>query len=47
MMAPEIFADHFAQSDLRQSVIDLFTAYPESDCAAAALAETALREQDP
>jgi hypothetical protein len=47
MMAAEIFADHFAQSDLRQAVIDLFTSNPASDCAAAALAETVLRERDP
>jgi hypothetical protein len=46
MMAAEIFAEHFARSDLRQSVIDVFTADPASDCAAAALAETVLREGD-
>ena len=46
MIAAEIFADHFAQSELRQLVIDLFISDPESDCAAAALAETALRERD-
>jgi hypothetical protein len=46
MMAAEIFADHFAQSDLRQAVIELFTSDPTSDCAAAALAETLLRERD-
>ena len=46
MMAAEIFAEHFAQSDLRRSVIEVFAAHPESDCAAAALAETLLRERD-
>ena len=44
MIAAEIFAEHFAQSDLRRSVIEVFTADPASDCAAAALAETLLRE---
>jgi len=46
MMAAEIFAEHFAQSDLRRSVIEVFTAAPASDCAAAAMAETVLRERD-
>jgi hypothetical protein len=46
MIAAEIFAEHFAQSDLRRSVIEVFTADPTSDCAAAALAETLLRERD-
>jgi hypothetical protein len=46
MMAAEIFAEHFARSDLRPAVIDFFSIHPESDCAAAALAETLLREPD-
>jgi hypothetical protein len=46
MMAAEIFAEHFTRSDLRESVIDAFNASPANDCAAAALAEIALREGD-
>ena len=46
MMAAEIFAEYFAHSNLRQSVIDVFIAHPESECAASALAEALLRERD-
>ncbi|RKE68010.1 NACHT domain-containing protein [Pseudorhodoplanes sinuspersici] len=45
-MAAEIFAEHFAHSDLYQIAIDQVTADPESACAVAALAETVLREHD-
>ena len=45
-MAAEIFAEHFAHSELRQIAIDQLSAAPNSDCAAAALAETVLRERD-
>src|SRR5262249_10274220 len=47
LMAPEIFAEHFAQSNLRQEVVDYFMTEPRSSCAAAALAETALRIREP
>jgi hypothetical protein len=47
VMAAEIFADHFSQSDLRQKVIDVFTSNPLSDCAAGALAETVVRHHEP
>jgi hypothetical protein len=45
-MVAEIFAEHFARSDLRQVAIDQLSADPSSECAVAALAETALREQN-
>jgi hypothetical protein len=45
-MAAEIFAEHFAHSDLRQIAINQVTTDPESACAAAALAETLLREDE-
>lgn len=46
-MAPEIFGEHFAQSELRREVVDYFINEPKSSPAAAALAETALRSQEP
>jgi len=46
-MAPEIFAEHFAQSELRKEVVDYFINEPRSSSAAGALAETALRSQEP
>ena len=46
LMAAEIFAEHFARSDLRQLAIDQLSADPSSECAAAALAETTLRDRD-
>lgn len=45
-MAAEIFAEHFASSDLRQVAIDQLSADPSSECAAAALAEMTLRYPD-
>jgi hypothetical protein len=47
LMAAEIFADHFAQTDLRKKVIDHFKADPRNESAAEALAETSLREPSP
>ena len=47
LIASEIFAEHFAQSDLRQQVVNHFMTEPRSSCAAAALAEAALRMREP